>query len=117
MLNILADEDVNFKIVKKLRIEGFKVTSILEEFKGLDDKEILNITKEKQFVLLTEDKDFGEWVFAHHKTDVSVIFLRYKAKDFEAITDSIIKILNKYGDLLLNKFVVITPNKIRIREI
>ncbi len=25
----------------------------------------------------TEDKDFGEWVYAHHISGISVIFLRY----------------------------------------
>lgn len=29
------------------------------------------------YAILTEDKDFGEWVFAHHVQGLSVLFLRY----------------------------------------
>ena len=48
---------------------------------------------------------------------ISVIFLRYDSKDIVKITDSLIKVLHDYGASLYGKFVVITVNKIRIREI
>ena len=48
---------------------------------------------------------------------ISVIFLRYDSRDLVKITDSLIKVLNDYGSSLYGKFVVITVNKIRIREI
>lgn len=66
---------------------------------------------------ITEDSDFGHWVFARGEKDISVIFLRYESKDLNSITDSLIKVLNDYRISLYGKFVVITVNKIRIRDI
>ena len=68
-------------------------------------------------LLLTEDKDFGEWVFAYHIENLSVILLRYKADEFKDIVNSLAQILQKYDESLYGKFVVIKKNKYRIREL
>jgi len=114
---IFADESVDFGIVKKLRKEGFDVISVLEKYRSSPDKKVLELAREHKAILLTEDSDFGEWVFSYNEKDVGVIFLRYKSNDIEKISDSLINILNKYKDTLFNKFAVIKANKIRIREI
>ena len=64
-LKILADENVDYQIIKNLRNKGFNVISILENYRGTPDKEVLNLAMNKEALLLTEDKDFGEWIFAH----------------------------------------------------
>jgi hypothetical protein len=66
---------------------------------------------------LTEDKDFGEWVFAHNIKDISVILLRYHFQDTELIRDILVKILTESYDDLFGKFTTITTNKIRIRAL
>ena len=114
---ILADENVNFKIIRTLRTKGFTVLSVLEEHQGLDDKSILLKIKKEKLILLTEDSDFGRLVFAYNEKDISVIFLRYEVLQLDRIIDSLIKVLNKYGEKLKNKFIVVTTKKIRIREI
>jgi len=114
---ILADESVDYRIVKSLREENFEVISILEECPSVPDKKVLELAKENNSILLTEDKDFGEWVFSYHERDVGIILLRYRPDDIKRIFNSLILILNKYGDTLSNKFAVLKINKIRIREI
>jgi len=113
---ILVDESVDFRIVKKLRREGFDVISVLEKFRSIPDKKVLELAKEYNAILLTEDSDFGEWVFSHKEKSVGIIFLRYKPNDMEKISNSLVYILNKYKDTLSSKFAVIKVNKIRIRE-
>lgn len=115
-LRILADESVDYRIVKALRNKGFEVVSIVEENPGIPDKDVIGHAKINNALLLTEDSDFGEWVFVHKARNISVIFLRYKAKEIESISDSLIKTLIDYGVSLSGKFVVITVNKIRVRE-
>jgi len=112
----MADESVDYRIVKKLRENKFNVISGHEKYKGAKDREILEITTLEDAVLLTEDKDFGEWVFAH-KVKSGVILLRYKSEEIEKVTESLIKILNKFKEKLKKKFTVITPKKIRIRDL
>jgi len=114
---ILADESVNYKIVKELRNHGFEVISILEKHPSISDKAVLERSIEYEAIVLTEDSDFGEWIFAHKAKANGVIFLRYNTQDFVEITDSLIKVLNTAGDLLYGKFLVITVKKVRMREI
>jgi len=114
---ILVDESVDYRLVKKLRTEGFDIISVLEKHRSIKDKAVLELAKKHNAVLLTEDSDFGEWVFSHKEKSVGVIFLRYKPIDIEKISHSLVHILNTYKDTLANKFAVIKVNKIRIRDI
>jgi hypothetical protein len=50
---ILADESVNYKIVKELRNNGFEVISILEKHPSISDKAVLeNISNSLTVILL-----------------------------------------------------------------
>ena len=74
---ILADEGLNGNIVKELRKLGIEVDWILEVSPGIKDEQVIKRAKEHKKILITEDKDFGEWVFAHKIKGLSIIFLRY----------------------------------------
>lgn len=113
---ILADENIHTTIISTLRNAGIDVYSIYESNRGLKDNEIIELAREMKYSILTEDKDFGEWVFAHHVKDISVIFLRYSFPD----TDSIASILCDYllGNVLLHPvFMTLTTKKVRIRQL
>jgi predicted nuclease of predicted toxin-antitoxin system len=116
-LRILADEDVDYRIVKNLRENGFEVMSVLEGHRGASDRTVLNIAKERGALLLTEDKDFGEWVFAHKIKSVGIVFLRYKPEELEDIASTLRRLLLKYGSTLYERFAVVKVKKIRIRNL
>lgn len=116
-LKLLADESLDFRIVTDLMHEGFETISVLKDYRGISDKEVMNLAKKFKSILITEDSDFGEWVFAHKEKDISVIFLRYRHEDIKEISSSLIKIIKKYNVELYGKFIVITVKKIRIREL
>jgi predicted nuclease of predicted toxin-antitoxin system len=116
-LKVLADESVNFDIVKQLRELNYEVHAIVEEKRSAKDLVGLEYAKELKALLLTEDKDFGEWIFAYHVENLSVVLLRYRANEFQDIVNSLKQILQKYGESLYGKFVVIKKNKFRIREL
>lgn len=72
---IIADENIPRSIKLSLTSTGIEVVYIYDEYRGIDDFSIINLAKEKEnSIILTEDKDFGEWVFSHHVTGLSVIF-------------------------------------------
>ena len=114
---ILADEDVDFRIVTTLRENGHEVISVLREYQGISDEEVITLAKKLNAILLTEDSDFGHWVFALKERDISVLFLRYSCGEQSRIARSLIRIIEEQGASLYGKFVVITVNKIRIRNI
>lgn len=116
-VKLLIDENVDNRITKKLETIGVEVLRVAELSKGIPDIKVLELSREMNAILITEDRDFGEWVFAHNEKDVSVIYLRYYFREVFQIAESLTAIIKAKGPELFEKFVVITPNKIRIREI
>ncbi len=116
-LDIVADENVDCRIIRKLRLAGYHVYSILEEKRGLSDQGVIKEARKRDALLLTEDSDFGEWVFVHRLKSVGIIFLRYPALKYEEISASLSYLLESRGESLVHKFVVITPDKVRIRNL
>ncbi len=111
------DESVDNRITKKLKTLNFDITCVHEYSKGITDIWVLKLARKFGSILITEDRDFGEWVFAHKEKNVSIIYLRYKLPDLGNIIDTLIKVLSERNQNLYGKFVVVTVNKIRIREI
>jgi predicted nuclease of predicted toxin-antitoxin system len=114
---LTADESVDFRIIEYLRKNGYEIYYISEDSSGINDVEVLKTSYDLKTLLLTEDKDFGEWVFAHKHKTVGVILLRYHNKNVLEIATSLKAALLRYDEQLFSKFTVITISKIRIREI
>ena len=112
---ILADENIDFAIIKAIRNVGIDVYSVAESNFGITDSEVINLSLNPPRIILTEDKDFGEWVYAHNVKEISVIFLRYDYQETKEITSILINLLqDRLGDLIY-KFTTITPKRIRVR--
>ncbi len=117
---ILADEGLNGNFVQSLRKKGLQVDWILELNPGVSDIEVINFAKKHNKILLTEDKDFGEWVFAHKVTGLTIIFLRYEKHDFEQINKFLYQLISDILDEGLksrHQFITINKNKVRKRVI
>jgi predicted nuclease of predicted toxin-antitoxin system len=113
---ILADENVHGYIIETLRKEGFEVVSVAETTSGIKDDKVIELALQLGYLLLTEDKDFGDWVFAHHIKNLSVLFLRYSFHDYEEITRALLYLL-KSRELQRPFFATITTKKIRVRQL
>ena len=64
----LADECVDAALVRRLRGAGHDVIYAAEVASGATDAQILRRANDEHRLLLTEDKDFGEFVFRLHMT-------------------------------------------------
>ncbi|HET7117444.1 MAG TPA: DUF5615 family PIN-like protein [Hanamia sp.] len=107
---ILADENIHYFIIKKLREAGFKVISVSEISKGIKDEKVITWAIQNNYLLLTEDKDFGEWVFAHHLKNLSVLFLRYHFQEYQRIADTLVHFF-QIQDIIRPAFITITTKK------
>lgn len=114
---ILADENIDKEIIKAIRATGLEVLSIFESHQGIDDFQILELSRNPPRIILTEDKDFGEWVFAHRVKGVSVLFVRYTFAETPEIIKMLIYLLSADIDSLKGKFTTVTTRKIRSRDI
>ncbi|MBI3501097.1 MAG: DUF5615 family PIN-like protein [Bacteroidetes bacterium] len=80
---LLADENIHGGIIRSLRQIHIDLLSIKETNPGLQDENIIELAKNTDRIILTEDKDFGEWVFAHKTKSISIILLRYHFSESE----------------------------------
>ena len=62
-MQLLADQNVHRRVVVCLREAGFEVEFILETMPGRSDQDILARDDIGEFVLITGDKGFGDWIF------------------------------------------------------
>ncbi|OPY69944.1 MAG: hypothetical protein A4E57_00822 [Syntrophorhabdaceae bacterium PtaU1.Bin034] len=76
-LRFLADESCDFGVVRSLRSAGFTVTAVSEVASGADDNAVIDLANHEKSILITEDKDFGQLVYASGHESVGVILLRY----------------------------------------
>jgi predicted nuclease of predicted toxin-antitoxin system len=113
-MRFIADESCDFKIVQALRSEGFDVFCIAESSPGVSDSSVIQFSIDENRILLTEDRDFGQWVFAHGFSTASVIFFRYPATARTMIAKDIVKFLKENKELISGCFIVIQPGRTRI---
>ena len=111
---VIADESVDFRIVIRLRNIGLTVYSIAEEVPSITDKSVLSIAFEKNALLITEDKDFGELVFRLQLPHRGILLIRIEEAEYK-ISSVVAAIKQHYGEMI-NKFSVINSNKLRIKE-
>ena len=114
---LIADENIDFRIIEALRQKGIEVYSVFEELRGISDFEIIELSNKTGFTILTEDKDFGEWVFAHKTKGISVILLRYTFTETNDIIGVLFQVLKMKNLELKGLFTTITAKKIRQRRI
>lgn len=114
---IIADENLHQRFIDRLIAEGYDLFSIREELSGISDFEVASLAKYKQGLVITEDKDFGELVYAHNVKGISIIFLRYDKADLDVVTESLLGIVREYNGKADNYFITITATKIRINRL
>jgi len=113
-MRFLADESCDFTIVRALRAAGHNVLAVAELAPSAGDPDILRLALAEQRILLAEDKDFGQFVFAHGQHAHGVLFLRYPRSVRGIIANDVVRLVAEQGDRLLGCFVVIRPGRVRI---
>ncbi|NQT53254.1 DUF5615 family PIN-like protein [bacterium] len=113
-MRFLADESCDFAVVRALRARGHDVVAICEVAPRADDSHVIRLAVGERRVLLTEDKDFGQLVFAHGERTQGVILLRFPAAARELVARDVTHLVDEVGDRLHSSFVVVQPGKLRI---
>jgi predicted nuclease of predicted toxin-antitoxin system len=114
---IIADENIDHSIIAALRAMGIRIYSVYESKRGISDEEVIELSRNPPRIILTEDKDFGTWVFSHQVKDISVVLLRYDFKDTEKMTGILIRLSSKQWKRFIGRFTTITIDNIRSRRL
>ena len=113
-LKFLADESCDFSVVRALRAKGFDVLAISEITQRSEDQQLIEESFRDQRILLTEDKDFGWFVFASHADTAGVILIRFPGNARRFLPDAVCKLVEEHLDKLSGAFAVVLPGAVRI---
>jgi len=116
-MRFLADESCDFIVVKALRAAGHDVLIVSEIAPRAEYSEVIELALKEKRVLLTEDKDFGQLVYAHGQKTLGVIFLRFPFSARQQISREVSNLVKQKGESLTGCFVTVQPGRIRISYI
>ncbi len=116
-MRFLADESCDFIMVRALREAGHDVLAVSEITSRAEDFEVIEFALREKRILLTEDKDFGQLVYAHGQKTLGVIFLRFAHSTRERIAGDVCTLVKDQGEKLTGCFVTVQPGRIRISRI
>lgn len=114
---ILADESVDYAIVKRLRENGFEVISVTEKYSGFSDTEVLRMARKYQCLLITEDKDFGELAYRLNRSHFGIFLIRLGNLPRIDRIETTIETLTDHFEKITDRFSVLTHNGLRIKKI
>ena len=115
-MRFLVDECTGPAVAKWLRSSHHDVFSVYDEVRGLDDESIIEKANRENYILITNDKDFGELVFRMRKAHKGVILLRLEDERSENKIAVLSQVLGSHSDKLVNNFIIVTEKTVRIVE-
>lgn len=97
----------------QLRSQGHEIFSVFDEARGIEDDEVLQKAYAENWILITNDKDFGEKVYRERRPHRGVIFMRLDDERAVNKIEVLRRLLEGYSDRLAGKFVVVTGTRVR----
>ena len=114
-MNLVADESMDRIVVERLRQDGHEVVYIAEIAPSVDDETVLSLANERQALLLTADKDFGELVFRLRRVATGVVLVRLAGIAPDVKASLIANAFRDHGAEMDAAFSVVSPGLVRIR--
>ena len=72
-MRFLVDECIGPAVARWLRGQQYEVFSVYEQARGMDDDGIIQKAFEENWILITNDKDFGEKVYRDKRPHRGVV--------------------------------------------
>lgn len=112
-MRFLADESCDFAVVRALRNAGHDVVAVAEISPRADDSDVLKLALAGKRVLLTEDKDFGQLVYASSVPAGGVVLFRFPAGTRGSLPKAAVDLVQLKGAGLARLFTVVQPGRVR----
>lgn len=113
-MRFLADESCDFAAVRALRAAGHDVAAVCETSPRATDAEVLDLAAREDRTLLTEDKDFGQLVFAGAGARAGVVLIRFRPQARPGLGKAVTDLVSPHGDNLRARFTVLEPGRARL---
>lgn len=113
-MNFVADESCSRPVIEALRQAGHDVLAIAEVAKGTSDEDVLQLAAEDKRVLITEDRDFGELIYARGRPTAGVVLVRFPSRARHAKVRAVTEVVSRFNSRLAGAFTVVAPGQVRI---
>ena len=84
-----------------------------EAARGMGDDEIIQKASAEEWILITNDKGFGEKVYRQRRPHKGVVLLRREDERASNKIEMLRRLLDKYSDRVAGSFVVVTERRVR----
>ena len=112
-MRFLVDECTGPSVARRLEEQGHTVFSVYDADRGSVDDDILRQAYEERWILITNDRDFGEKIFREKYPHRGVIFLRLQDERARNKIQVLERLLQRYGDQIEERFVVVSETQVR----
>jgi predicted nuclease of predicted toxin-antitoxin system len=112
-LEFVADESCTGSVIKALRIAGHDVIWIAETSAGSPDEAVIEQAMQSGRVLITEDRDFGELVFARTYSTAGVLLIKFRGRARDSKPNAVLEAIEKKQNSLRSGFTVVEPGRVR----
>lgn len=116
-MRFLVDECTGPAVARWLREQKHEVFSVYEEARGMSDDAIIAKAFAGHWILITNDKDFGEKVYRERRPHRGVVLLRLEDERALNKTAAVRRLLEGYSGQLTNQFVVVTEKQVRFARV
>jgi predicted nuclease of predicted toxin-antitoxin system len=112
-MRFLVDECTGPKVAEWLHRQGHEIFSVFDEARGIEDDEVIQKAYAESWILITNDKGFGEKVYRERRPHRGVIFMRLEDERAANKIEVLRRLLAGYAERLEDQFVVVTDTRVR----
>jgi len=112
-MRFLVDECTGPAVAAWLSDQGYEVFSVFDEARGIADDEVLHKAYTEYWVIVTNDKDFGEMIYRERRAHHGVILIRLEDERAANKIAVLKHLLEQYADCIEERFVVVTDHGVR----
>jgi len=112
-MRFLVDECTGPDVASWLRENDYEVFSVFDDARGLEDDDIIQKAVEENWILITNDKDFGDKVYRDVHLHRGIILLRLQDERAASKIEVLSRLLKSYLLRLPDSFVVATERQVR----
>ena len=112
-MRFLVDECNGPMVAEWLRAGGHEVFSVFDDARGISDRQVFARAFDEHWILITNDKDFGEMVFREQREHHGIIFLRLDDERAANKINVLRQLIANYSAKLPGHFVTVSETKVR----
>jgi len=113
-IKFLVDECTGPNVALWLKSQDYITISIYDEFPGKKDFDILKMAFDNNYVIVTNDKDFGEMVFKNNLPHKGIVLLRLSNERSNHKIEVLERLFSEKISELPGSFTVVSEKTIRI---